>query len=133
MLPQPNNIPKKTKMTWLSWDKVCTPKEEGGLGFHNLKAFNFALLVKQGWRFQANTSSLVYRVLKARYFLDSDFLGAKLGSHPSYAWRSVLAAQNIIGKGVNGKWVMELQLIFGQINGLMGWPHLVCLLDQKPY
>ena len=55
-------------MTWLSWDKVCTPKEEGGLGFNKLKAFNLALLVKQGWRFQANTSSLVYRVLKARYF-----------------------------------------------------------------
>ena len=96
MLPQPNNIPKKTKMTWLSWDKVCTPKEEGGLGFHNLKAFNFALLVKQGWRFQANTSSLVYRVLKARYFLDSDFLVSELGSRPSYAWRSILAAQNIV-------------------------------------
>ena len=69
MLLQPNNIPKKTKMTLLSWDKVCTPKEEGGgLGFNKLKAFNLALLVKQGWRFQANTSSFVYRVLKARYF-----------------------------------------------------------------
>ena len=54
MLPQPNNIPKKTKMTWLSWDNVCTPKEEGDLGFHKLKTFNLALSVKQGWRFQAN-------------------------------------------------------------------------------
>ena len=43
-------------------------------------------------------SSLVYRVLKARYFLDSNFLGAKLGSRPSYAWRSILAAQNIVRK-----------------------------------
>ena len=43
-------------------------------------------------------SSLVYRVLKARYFPNSDFLGAKLGSRPSYAWRSILAAQNIVRK-----------------------------------
>ena len=24
---------KKTKMAWLSWDKVCTPNEEDDLGF----------------------------------------------------------------------------------------------------
>ena len=64
----------KTKMTWLSWDKVCTLKE-GGLGFRDLKAFNLALLAKQGWRLQTNMSSLAHRVLKAHYFPDSDFLG----------------------------------------------------------
>ena len=56
---------EKTKMAWLSWDKVCTLKEEGGLGFRDLKAFILAFLAIQGWRFQTNTSSLVYRVLKA--------------------------------------------------------------------
>ena len=29
----------KTKMTWLSWDKVCTPKKAGGLGFRDIKNF----------------------------------------------------------------------------------------------
>ena len=28
---------EKTKMAWLSWDKVCTPEKEGGLGFRDLK------------------------------------------------------------------------------------------------
>ena len=89
---------EKNKMAWLSWDKMCLPKEEGGLDFRDLKAFNHALSAKQGWRLQTNTTSLVHKVFKERYFLDGDFLSAKLGSHPFFAWRSILAGQKIVQK-----------------------------------
>lgn len=82
----------QNKMAWLSWKKMCAPKEKGGLGFRDLKAFNLALLAKQGWRLQNNPHSLVYRVLKARYFPNIDFLHVELGTKPSYAWRSILPA-----------------------------------------
>ena len=34
----------RNRMVWLSWDKMCAPKKDGGLGFRDLKAFNLALL-----------------------------------------------------------------------------------------
>lgn len=66
------------------------PKEEGSLGFRYLKAFNLALLAKQGRAFQTATNSIVYRVFKAHYFPKEEFLSAELGSHHSYAWRSIM-------------------------------------------
>ena len=38
------------KMAWISWDKLCTTKSQGGMGFKHLKQFNLALLAKQGWK-----------------------------------------------------------------------------------
>ena len=34
------------KISWLNWDMVCKPKDSGGLGFHELRSFNLALLAK---------------------------------------------------------------------------------------
>lgn len=57
------------------------------------------MLVKQGWRLLTNLDSLVARVYKDRYYKDGDFLSAKLGSNPSFIWRSVLAAQGLLRRG----------------------------------
>ena len=86
-------------MAWVSWEKLCKPKAEGGMGFRDLKAFNLALLAKQGWRILQQLNSLVHRVYKAKYFAKESFLNAQVGRRPSYAWRSILAARDIIKKG----------------------------------
>lgn len=85
------------KIAWLSWNKVCMPKKDGGLGFCDLKSFNLVLLAKQGWRLQCNTWYLVHQVPKACYLPHSDFLHAGLSSRPSFAWQSIMAAQGIDG------------------------------------
>ena len=79
---------------------MCTLKTEGGMGFKDLKTFNLALLAKQGWRIYQDLDSLARRVLKAKYFPDSNFLEAQLGKNPSYTWRSLVDARGVLHRGL---------------------------------
>ena len=64
--------------------------------FRDLRAFNLAMLAKQGWRMIQGTDSLLQKGFKARYFLRSSFLDAKESLGYSHVWRSLVAALPII-------------------------------------
>jgi hypothetical protein len=86
---------------WIKWEKLCTAKVDGGLGFRNLFSFNFALLAKQCWRILQNPHSLFFRVFKAHYFPSCSFMEAQLGSNPSFLWRSLLSGRDTLTKGLD--------------------------------
>ena len=88
------------KVTWMSWDRMCLPKDKGGLGFRDLKSFNLALLAKQGWRLQTNSSSLFSQVYKAKYFPKGEFADAEIGKNASFSWRNIMAAQHLVKRGL---------------------------------
>ncbi|KAL4366662.1 hypothetical protein GQ457_05G023520 [Hibiscus cannabinus] len=85
---------------WCTWAAMAIPKILGGMGFQNLSKFNVALLAKQGWRIINHPSSLLAKVMKARYFPNSDFLSAQLGSSPSYTWRSIVSVKGLLEEGL---------------------------------
>ncbi|XP_019172478.1 PREDICTED: uncharacterized protein LOC109167861 [Ipomoea nil] len=85
---------------WKAWDKLCIPKKYGGLGFKDLRAFNLAMLRKQAWRLLTNTDSLVAKVYKARYYPKDTFLEATIGNNPSFCWRSIMAAKDLVCGGI---------------------------------
>lgn len=55
---------KEKKMAWIAWEKLCTPKAEGGMGFKDLKAFNLALLAKHGGKFSQTQTLSAMKSLK---------------------------------------------------------------------
>uniref|UniRef100_A0A2N9I5I3 Reverse transcriptase domain-containing protein n=1 Tax=Fagus sylvatica TaxID=28930 RepID=A0A2N9I5I3_FAGSY len=92
---------EERKLHWIRWDKLCTAKPDGGLGFRNLHMFNMALLANQSWRLLQNPQSLFYRVFKARYFPNCSIMEATLGNNPSFLWRSILSGREVILKGLS--------------------------------
>lgn len=70
------------------------------MGFKNIKDFNMAFLGKQGQALLNNPTSLVAKVLKARYYPQTDFLSASLGSSLSYSWKSIWALPMVVLEGL---------------------------------
>lgn len=97
-------VRNERKIHWKSWDKLVIPKKEGGMGFHDLRAFNLAMLMKQGWRLLQEDDSLLYRCFKARYFLWSNFLNTVESPNCSFVWRSIVVALPILKTGAIGSW-----------------------------
>ena len=93
------------KIHWVAWKKLCRPKEEGGIGFKDMKMFNWALLGKQAWRLLMHQESLVAQVLKAKYFPNASFMEAELGAYPSYTWRGIWEARWVLKRGL--RWRVE--------------------------
>lgn len=91
---------KSKGIHWVAWDKLSLPKTKGGLGFRDFRAFNKALLVRQGWRLLKYPNSFVAQFLKGIYFPNSDFLNALKGARASWAWASLLEGRKILQRGI---------------------------------
>ncbi|XP_038695493.1 uncharacterized protein LOC119992773 [Tripterygium wilfordii] len=105
---------------WLSWAKLCEPKHVGGMGFRNFDSFNDALLAKQGWRIITNPDSLSSRILKAKYFQNSDFLHVAKGRNASYVWSSLLDARAMLLDGLKWRIVLGFQRL-DKVETLIDW------------
>ena len=76
-------------IVWVSWEDVCKPKEEGGLGIIDIRKFNYALLVKWRWRFMSQDKGKWKEVLESKYGveLECPHLPVK---YQSWWWRDLI-------------------------------------------
>ncbi|KAF7151487.1 hypothetical protein RHSIM_Rhsim02G0110700 [Rhododendron simsii] len=97
--------PEDKGLNSVAWDKLSEAKEQGGMGFRNYRAFNEAMLARQGWRLVMNPQSYWARVLKGIYFPNTSFMHAARGSRASWAWLSLLHGREILKKGM--RWQIQ--------------------------
>jgi hypothetical protein len=94
------NKENTSKINWMSWGRMGRSKSMGGMGFRDFHNFNKALLAKQMWRLWESPNSLVGQIMQAKYFPTSSVLEATKGKRISFAWRSILSAQELVMEGL---------------------------------
>lgn len=57
----------------VSWEEVCKPRSEGGLGIRNLQEFEVVFKLKQVWNLSTNSGSLWVAWLHSNIFVRKSF------------------------------------------------------------
>ncbi|CAN1845994.1 Putative ribonuclease H protein At1g65750 [Linum perenne] len=62
----------KSKVYLLSWDRICRPKEQSGLGLRKARQLNQVYLMKLGWSILNNPDKLWVQIITNIYPMETD-------------------------------------------------------------
>jgi hypothetical protein len=71
-----------------SWNSICLPKDQGGLGFRLMKDVNISLISKLGWKLLLDHDCLWVSLFKNKYFKYGDLLSSPL-PNGSFIWNGI--------------------------------------------
>lgn len=74
-------------MAWVSWRKLCLPKEYGGLAIRNMEIFNVSLLGNWRWRLLWDKESMWFNLLQQLYGTE----GLLKEREKSVWWKALMA------------------------------------------
>jgi len=109
---------ERRSIAWVSWEDLCKPKEEGGLGLKDIKKVNAALLAKWRWRFLSQDKGKWKEVLESKYGgeLDCHHLPVK---YQSWWWRDLV---KVCREGGGEGWFQkEIHWVLGRGDKVRFW------------
>jgi hypothetical protein len=79
-----------------SWDDICKPKNQGGLGIRDMELINKSLLINTTWNVITDKNPFLSNILKAKYYPNSSFWTATSAGPRSVFWSSVLQIKPLL-------------------------------------
>ncbi|KAL0287048.1 UNVERIFIED_CONTAM: putative ribonuclease H protein [Sesamum radiatum] len=84
----------------VSWEQICKPKEEGGLGFRTIITMNQALMLKHLWRLIQLDRSSIWVDWILQYRLRNSSLWSYTGATGSWGWKKMLKLRPLLRCGL---------------------------------
>ena len=82
-----------------AWNNLCTPMQEGGLGFRKFWNLNQAILAKLAWWVLSKRDSFCVKILHTKYKVRGNWLNKYSGSVSSWTWESIEGVKHLISLG----------------------------------
>lgn len=90
----------------ISWEKICQPKDQGGIGFRNLKVLNKAYMTKLAWQMINNPEKLRVQIMKTKYNCGPSGMPMAINKPTaSNAWRAIVSSWDTLVN--NTSWIIR--------------------------
>ncbi|KAK9078070.1 hypothetical protein SSX86_002127 [Deinandra increscens subsp. villosa] len=80
----------------VSWDDVCLPKAQGGLGIKSLRVRNMALVSKLVWNIVTRKDNIWVEWIYAHRLKDRSFWGFPDKRDKCWSWRNIMKCRNVV-------------------------------------
>ncbi|GJX12979.1 hypothetical protein Tco_0204737 [Tanacetum coccineum] len=118
------NVAAKGKAK-VSWENVCKPKKQGGLGLKDLYIWNKVLLAKHVWNIATKKDSLWVKWVHSMKLRGKNIWEISTDVNDSWGWKNLLCIRDLIRDNVKH--------IIGDGNDIslwLGWLYMwVCVSD----
>lgn len=88
------------KLHTISWDKICLPRDQGGLGIPSLATVNLTLLAKLIWKLVQSPTNLSSCILTLKYGGWPTLVTGTPRPNSSHIWRGLVAATPLFQRGL---------------------------------
>ncbi|KAL2923049.1 LINE-1 retrotransposable element ORF2 protein [Bienertia sinuspersici] len=84
------------KPGYISWENVCKPKKEGGLGFRDIHSWNVATMGKHSWAIATKQDSLWLKWINSVYLKGRDWWSYEPPVDSSWYWKKICKVRDRI-------------------------------------